>query len=181
MLDTRTSLLPEADVLAMSGWPLCLPSAAAFGVRATEVVYNRACSAFAEAPASAWDWPILLDGVDRLHLSGITPALGLVPAESAVSAAVASTARGIPVSFDGNWRGKLWERWDSRPRDVLTCLVRHADLLFGNHRDIACCSAATFQAARRHAAEKRRGGVCRVPQASDHCLDEPYRRACQCA
>lgn len=107
------------------------------GMRATEVIYDRAWSAFAEAPADAWNWDALLDGVDRLHLSGITPALGPVPAASAVAAAEAASARGIPVSFDGNWRGKLWERWDSDPRAILNRIVPHADIMFGNHRDIA--------------------------------------------
>jgi 2-dehydro-3-deoxygluconokinase len=107
------------------------------GMRATEVIYDRAWSSFAQAPVEAWDWDVLLAGVDRLHLSGITPALGPVPAESAIAAARAATDRGIPVSFDGNWRGKLWERWDSNPRAILTELVEHADLMFGNHRDIA--------------------------------------------
>ena len=107
------------------------------GMRATEVVYDRAWSAFAEAPADAWDWDAILAGVDRLHLSGITPALGPVPAESACRAAEAASARGIAVSFDGNWRGKLWARWDADPRGVLTRIVAHADLMFGNHRDVA--------------------------------------------
>ena len=107
------------------------------GLRATEVVYDRAWSSFAEAPADIWDWDALLEGVDRFHLSGITPALGPVPAEAALRAVQAATDRGIAVSFDGNWRGKLWERWDSDPRAILTPLVEHADLMFGNHRDIA--------------------------------------------
>jgi len=107
------------------------------GMRATEVIYDRAGSAFAGAAAHSWDWDTILDGVDRLHLSGITPALGPVPAEAAVAAAEAAAARGIAVSFDGNWRGKLWARWDGDPRAILTRIVRHADLMFGNHRDIA--------------------------------------------
>ena len=127
------------------------------GMRATEVIYDRAGSAFAEAPAEAWDWDALLAGVDRLHLSGITPALGPVPAASAIAAAEAAAARGIAVSFDGNWRGKLWERWDSDPRGLLTQLVRHADLMFGNHRDIALLLGRDFpgdgEARRREAAE----------------------------
>ena len=107
------------------------------GLRATEVIYDRAWSSFAQAPLGAWDWDALLAGVDRFHLSGITPALGPVPAQSALAAVEAATQRGIPVSFDGNWRGKLWERWESNPRAILTDLVAHADLMFGNHRDIA--------------------------------------------
>jgi 2-dehydro-3-deoxygluconokinase len=107
------------------------------GLRATEVIYDRAGSSFAAMPTAAWDWDTLLAGVDRLHLSGITPALGPVPAASALAAVEAASARGIAVSFDGNWRGKLWERWDADPRAILSAIVAHADLMFGNHRDIA--------------------------------------------
>ncbi len=107
------------------------------GLRATDVVYDRAHSAFAETPADAWDWDALLDGVARLHLSGITPALGPGPAETALAAARAAAARGIAISFDGNYRARLWDAWDSDPRAILTELVGHADILFGNHRDIA--------------------------------------------
>ncbi len=127
------------------------------GLRATEVIYDRAWSSFAEAPTNAWDWDTLLAGVDRFHLSGITPALGPVSAESALAAVEAATRRGIPVSFDGNWRGKLWERWDSNPRAILTDLVAHADLMFGNHRDIALLLGRDFSGdaenRRREAAE----------------------------
>lgn len=107
------------------------------GMRATEVVYDRAGSAFAQAAAETWDWDAVLNGVDRLHLSGITPALGPVAAESAIAAAEAAAARGVALSFDGNWRGKLWARWDGDPRALLTRIVAHADLMFGNHCDIA--------------------------------------------
>jgi 2-dehydro-3-deoxygluconokinase len=114
------------------------------GVRATEVLYDRTGSSFAEAPAEAWDWDVLLDGVDRLHLSGVTPALGPEPAKAAVAAARAASARGVAVSFDGNWRGKLWERWDGDPRAILSEIVAEADLLFGNHRDVALLLGRDF-------------------------------------
>ncbi|MDB5703810.1 MAG: 2-keto-3-deoxygluconate kinase [Sphingomonas bacterium] len=114
------------------------------GMRATDVVYDRAGSSFAEAPAEAWDWDTLLAGADRLHLSGITPALGPGPAKAAIAAAEAAAARGVPVSFDGNYRARLWESWDSDPRGVLTQLVQHADIMFGNHRDIALLLGKDF-------------------------------------
>src|SRR3546814_13142394 len=63
------------------------------GLRPTDVVYDRTGSAFAETPAEAWDWDALLEGVTRLHLSGITPALGPVPAASALAAARAAAKR----------------------------------------------------------------------------------------
>ena len=104
--------------------------------RPTDVLYDRAGSAFAEAPEAAWDWTALLEGITRLHISGITPALGAVPARIALAAVQAASARGISVSFDGNWRGKLWARWDGNPCHILSEIVAYADLMFGDYRDI---------------------------------------------
>lgn len=114
------------------------------GLRASEIVYDRAGSSFATAPADAFDWPKLLEGASRLHLSGITPALGPARAAAAIAAAEAAGAAGVPVSFDGNYRAKLWEAWDSDPRAVLTRLIAHADILFGNHRDISLLLGRDF-------------------------------------
>jgi 2-dehydro-3-deoxygluconokinase len=101
------------------------------------VIYDRAHSAFADAPADLWDWDALLAGAGRLHLSGITPALGPNGTEAALTAAAAATRLGVPISFDGNWRGKLWAAWDGRPRETLSKLVSLADIMFGNHQDVA--------------------------------------------
>ena len=114
------------------------------GLRATDVLYDREGSAFARVPPSEWDWDALLAGADRLHLSGITPALGVGPGNAAVAAAEAATARGIPVSFDGNYRARLWAAWDGDSRDTLGRIVANADLLFGNHRDIALLLGRDF-------------------------------------
>ncbi|NIJ19203.1 2-dehydro-3-deoxygluconokinase [Sphingomonas naasensis] len=127
------------------------------GLRASEVVYDRAHSVFATRAADSWDWDRLLEGATRLHLSGITPALGHNTAAAAIAAAEAASARGIPVSFDGNYRAKLWEAWDSDPRAVLTQLISHADILFGNHRDVSLLLGKPFSGEgsdrRREAAE----------------------------
>ncbi len=127
------------------------------GLRASEVVYDRTHSVFADRDAAAWDWNAALDGCSRLHLSGITPALGPNTASAAIAAAEAAGAKGIPVSFDGNYRAKLWEAWDSDPRSVLTRLIGHADILFGNHRDISLLLGRDFSGEgsdrRREAAE----------------------------
>lgn len=127
------------------------------GLRASDIVYDRAGSSFATAPAEAWDWDALLDGCTRLHLSGITPALGHATAQAAIAAAEAARAKGLIVSFDGNYRARLWEAWDSDPRSVLTRLVGMADLLFGNHRDVSLLLGQEFSGdgedRRREAAE----------------------------
>jgi len=114
------------------------------GLRASEIVYDREASSFANASPGDFDWDRLLDGVDLLHMSGITPALGPRSAETAVAAAEAAGRLGVAVSFDGNYRAQLWERWDSDPRSVLTKLVRQASILFGNHRDISLLLGRAF-------------------------------------
>lgn len=127
------------------------------GLRASDIVYDRADSAFARAPADAFDWRTLLDGAAMLHLSGITPALGPATAQAALTAARAARDMGVRVSFDGNYRARLWEAWDSDPRSILTELVGLADTLFGNHRDVSLLLGREFSAdgadRRREAAE----------------------------
>ncbi|MEI9899129.1 MAG: PfkB family carbohydrate kinase [Hyphomicrobium sp.] len=66
------------------------------GLRASEIVYDRAGSSFASALADAFDWPALLAGATRLHLSGITPALGPASAAAAIAAAEAASAAACP-------------------------------------------------------------------------------------
>ncbi|NIJ23043.1 sugar kinase [Sphingomonas japonica] len=107
------------------------------GLRASEVVYDRAGSAFAERESGAWDWDAALAGAGHLHLSGITPALGEAACAATLAAARAARARGMTVSFDGNYRAKLWQRWAGDPVTSLRALVAEADILFGDHRDIA--------------------------------------------
>ncbi len=114
------------------------------GLRASEIVYDRAGSSFAQASADAFDWDRLLAGAGLLHLSGITPALGPQSSNHALAAARAARRLGIPVSFDGNYRAMLWEAWDSDPRAILTELIGMADIMFGNHRDLSLVLGRTF-------------------------------------
>ncbi len=127
------------------------------GLRASDIVYDRAASSFATAPADAFDWAAILDGAAMLHLSGITPALGHATAQAALAAARAAKELGVAVSFDGNYRARLWEAWDSDPRAILTELVGLADTMFGNHRDVSLLLGKTFSGdgadRRREAAE----------------------------
>ncbi|TFI56880.1 sugar kinase [Sphingomonas parva] len=127
------------------------------GLRASEIVYDREASSFAQSTAGDFDWDRLLEGAALFHISGITPALGPQSAEMAIAAAEAAAARGVPISFDGNYRAQLWQRWPSDPRTILTQLVGKADILFGNHRDISLLLGAEFsgdgEGRRREASE----------------------------
>lgn len=113
--------------------------------RASEVHYDRADSAFARARAADYDWPTLLQGATRLHLSGVTPALGAECAHTAIAAVQAACAAGLKVSFDGNFRGRLWQLWGGDAATLLRPLMAAADVLFANHRDIALVLGGDFQ------------------------------------
>jgi 2-dehydro-3-deoxygluconokinase len=127
------------------------------GLRASEIVYDRAGSSFAAAALDSFDWDALLCGARLLHLSGITPALGPRSADHALAAARAAQRLGVPISFDGNYRSLLWEAWDSDPRAILSELIGMADILFGNHRDLSLVLGRAFSGEgedrRREAAE----------------------------
>lgn len=112
--------------------------------RASEVVYDREGSAFASAQSVDYDWPALLAGGSRLHLSGVTPALGAECARTAIAAAEAAVQLALPVSFDGNFRGKLWQRWGGDSAALLKPLMASADVIFANHRDIALVLGENF-------------------------------------
>lgn len=103
--------------------------------RPSEVLYDRADSAFVRA--TGYDWERLLEGVSWLHLSGVSPALGDVTAQATIAAARAARRRGVKVSFDGNFRGKLWQAWGGDASMILRQIFAEADLLFADHRDIA--------------------------------------------
>jgi 2-dehydro-3-deoxygluconokinase len=127
------------------------------GLRPSSITYDRAGSAFAEAPADAIDFAGALAGVQLLHTGGITPALGPKGVALARAAQAAARAAGVPVCFDGNYRSQLWSAWDSQPGAVLRELVAEATILIGNHRDISLLLGTHFggddRDARRHAAQ----------------------------
>lgn len=106
------------------------------GARPTDVIYDRAHSVFAEA-AAPLPWAAALADADWLHVSGVTPAVSAKAASAAIGAVKAARAAGVKVSFDANFRAKLWEARGEDPRPVLNALFAEADLAFAEARDIA--------------------------------------------
>jgi 2-dehydro-3-deoxygluconokinase len=118
----------------------------ASGVRPAAITYDREQSSFAFAHPESYDWDALLQGADLLHLSGITSAVSEGAATAALAAAKAAKAKGVRVSFDGNYRAQLWTKRAGDPRTILTELVAQADVFFGNHRDVALLLEREFSA-----------------------------------
>ncbi len=129
------------------------------GQRAADILYDRAGSAFAIASATA-DWAQVLKGADWLHVSGVTPALNKSSAEAALNAMRGARAAGAKVSFDANFRAKLWEARGDDPRPTLDGLFAQADVLFADARDIGL---VTGQRA-TNGAEAARIALERYPQ-----------------
>jgi 2-dehydro-3-deoxygluconokinase len=107
------------------------------GHRPAEVLYDREHSAFAAAPPDLFDWPSLLNGAAWLHVSGITPAVSASAAQSALRAVTAARSAGIKVSFDCNFRARVWGARTSEAPALLAQLCGYAELIFGDDRDIA--------------------------------------------
>ncbi|HWA59797.1 MAG TPA: sugar kinase [Caulobacteraceae bacterium] len=114
------------------------------GMRPSQVIYDRAGSAFAVSPADAVDWPSALQGAGWLHVSGITPAVGPGPAASALTTVKAARAAGLTVSFDCNYRPTLWRGREAQAPAVLAGLLAEADVVFGDHRDIGLVLGRSF-------------------------------------
>lgn len=134
--------------------------------RPSEVLYDRADSAFARAGGGTHDWPALLAGADWLHVSGVTPALGQRAADGVLSAVRAARAAGTKVSFDGNFRPKLWEAWGGDAPTILRGLMAEADLLFASHRDLQVVLGLEFPQATPQ--ERFAAGAAAAFQAFPH-------------
>lgn len=110
--------------------------------RPSRVVYDREGSSVALTAAEAYDWDRALDGASWLHLSGITPGLSAQAAEACVRAAEIARGKGLKVSCDLNFRGKLWRWVEGRSardlaREVMPRILAHAHLVIGNEEDAA--------------------------------------------
>ena len=100
-----------------------------YGIRASKVIYDRQHSAITEFDFSTVDLDNLLDGFTWLHLSGITPALSQNCQKLTIDCLKVAQEKGITVSFDGNFRSKLWT-WEEA-RDFCTECLPYVDVLMG--------------------------------------------------
>ena len=103
--------------------------------RGGKVIYDRTNSAIALAKREDFDWNAILDGADWFHWTGITPALGGELPEIVLDALKKCREKGITVSCDLNYRGKLWTR--EKAGEVMSRLVPYVDVCIGNEEDAA--------------------------------------------
>ena len=109
------------------------------GVRAPVVFYNRANEAAAQLKPGDFDWQAIFSGGVRwFHSGGIFAALSEMTGELIIEGMQAARAAGAVVSFDLNYRAKLWNIWggSERARSVLCCILENVDVLVGNEEDL---------------------------------------------
>lgn len=104
-----------------------------YSQRASQVIYDRARSAISEIEAKDYDAAALLDGVDWLHWTGITPAISDKAADMVAALMKEAKTRGIAVSCDLNFRKKLWSR--EKANKVMSSLLDGVTYLISNEED----------------------------------------------
>jgi 2-dehydro-3-deoxygluconokinase len=110
-----------------------------FGVRPPVVFYNRANEAGAMLKPGDFDWTaIFARGVRWFHSGGIFAALSATTGDLILEAIEAAKSAGAVVSFDLNFREKLWNVWGGvgRALDLLRRIAQNVDVLVGNEEDL---------------------------------------------
>ena len=101
--------------------------------RGSVCIYDRKYSAIQMAEPTDFDWDAIFEGADWFHFTGITPALGENLVQICKEACKAAKKRGVKISCDLNYRGKLWTR--EQARAAMTDLCQYVDVCISNEED----------------------------------------------
>ena len=110
-----------------------------YGVRPPVVFYNRANEAAALLKKGDIDWDaIFRKGVRWFHSGGIFAALSETTSDVIIEGMQAAKKAGDVVSFDLNYRGKLWAPIGGmeKAQQVLHSIVENVDVLVGDEEDL---------------------------------------------
>lgn len=109
------------------------------GVRAPVVFYNRSDEAAARLKPGDFPWAtIMAGGVRWFHTGGIFAALSATTPELVIEAMQQAKRHGAVVSFDLNYRAKLWAPLggEKQAQATLRRIVANVDCLIGNEEDM---------------------------------------------
>ncbi len=104
-----------------------------FGGRPSKVIYNRKHSAITRIREDEFDWEDVFADATWFHLSGITLALGEKVRKVALRACIEAKKHNVPISFDFNYRSKLWTVEEARP--VYKEFMEYIDVAFASYYD----------------------------------------------
>lgn len=103
------------------------------GQRPGKVTYDRAHTSIGEMQPGMVNWDAVFDGAKWFHWSGITPALGSGCAALCQEACEVARGKGLTISFDVNYRAKLWTR--EAASAALRPLMRFVDVCIAGESD----------------------------------------------
>ena len=103
--------------------------------RASQIVYDRADSAFANLDPAWFDWEEILKDADWFHWCGITPAVGEKPALALLDALKVTKRLGIKVSSDIYYRSNLWN-YGKTPQQILPELASYSKVILASRKNI---------------------------------------------
>lgn len=109
------------------------------GVRSPVVFYNRSNEAAALLKPGDIDWDaIFTGGVRWFHSGGIFAALSETTADVIMEGMQAAKSAGAVISFDLNYREKLWNNCGglARAQEVLKRIAQYVDVMVGNEEDL---------------------------------------------
>ncbi len=109
------------------------------GVRPPVVFYNRANEAGALLKPGDFDWnAIFAGGVRWFHSGGIFASLSETTGEVIIEGMKAAKKAGAVISFDLNFRAKLWNIWGGEKKavEIIARIVENVDVLVGNEEDL---------------------------------------------
>lgn len=101
--------------------------------RASSVLYDRRNAAIASLRPGTVPWAKVFAGARWFHVTGITPALSNVLAETTREALTAARAAGVRTSMDLNYRAKLWSQAEAGR--CMSELMQHCDVLITTEED----------------------------------------------
>jgi 2-dehydro-3-deoxygluconokinase len=110
-----------------------------YGVRGPVVFYNRSNEAAAQLKPGDFAWgDIFGAGVRWFHSGGIFASLSETTSDLIIEGMQAARQAGAIVSFDLNYREKLWSASGGHQRavSILGRIVEHVDVLMGNEEDL---------------------------------------------
>ena len=109
------------------------------GVRPPVVFYNRSNEAGGMLKPGDFNWDeIFAGGIRWFHSGGIFAALSETTGEVIIEGMKAAKKAGAIVSFDLNFREKLWNIWGGQQKavSVVARIVENVDVLIGNEEDL---------------------------------------------
>jgi len=101
--------------------------------RASSVLYDRSSSAISMIRRGEVDWTKIFAGSQHFHVSGITPALSASAAEVTGEALKAAKKAGCTISYDLNYRKKLWTPADAKK--IQEPMMADVDILITTEED----------------------------------------------